>query len=105
MTAKSGATPKATDALDEPASRIATVMKRFESPGAIAPARRNGTRPSSVTPPWMAAATQRTANVADLHEERADRRRHERRDEREAHGDGHRAEERGRDEREGDRVH
>ena len=64
MTAKSGATPKATDAREAPASRIATVMKRFESPGAIAPASRNGARPSSVTPPCTAAATQSTANVA-----------------------------------------
>ena len=64
VTANSGATPNATEALDEPASRIPKVMKRFEMPGAIAPATRNGSRPSSVTPPWIAAATQRTPNVA-----------------------------------------
>ena len=45
VTANSGAVPNATDARDEPASRMPTVMKRFESPGAIAPATRNGSEP------------------------------------------------------------
>ena len=64
VTAKSGAVPNATDARDAPASRIPSVMKTFESPGAIAPARRNGVMPESVTPPCTTAAPQSTANVA-----------------------------------------
>ncbi len=63
VTANSGAIPNATDARDDPASLIPTVMKRFERPGAIAPAITNGATPSRVMPPWIAAATQRTANV------------------------------------------
>ena len=64
VTAKSGAVPNATEARDDPASRIPTVMNRLDSPGAIAPATRKGSTPASVTPPWRAAAAQSTANVA-----------------------------------------
>ncbi len=63
VTANRGAMPNATDAREDPASLIPTVMKRFDTPGAIAPAIRNGATPSRVMPPWIAAATHRTANV------------------------------------------
>ena len=105
VTAKSGATPNATDAREAPASRIATVMKRFERPGAIAPASRNGSEAVERDAALDRRGHAQDGERRDLHEERADGSRNERRDERKADGDGHRAEERGRDEREEDGVH
>ena len=105
MTANSGAMPNATDARDDPASRMPTVMKRFESPGAIAPASRNGAMPVEGDASLDRGRHAEDGEGRDLHEERADGSGHHRRDEREAHGHRHRAEERRRDERKQDGIH
>ena len=102
-TEKSGAVPTVTDVRDGPASRTARVKRSCEQPGPSTPASRNGQIPArsispaatkgSVTSKAAAIVSTAPASASGLPRQREPER------------DRHRAEERGRCEREHDRVH
>ena len=96
--------PTVAEARDGPASRIASVNRTCETPGPRIPASANGQTAATFQSPAIAAATSATPS-AGMTVRSAPHERVVAAGERRPQRDRHRAEERGRAEREDDRVH